>query len=105
MSFGKLTFKHDRETTYAILKSVEDSIRKAGICVNVAPTKRLKEMIEQATEADIVAFGLESVIETAAHGIMATANKHELCLDLRTASYVYCVEKIFQSYETAGLTM
>lgn len=91
--------------TYAILKTVEDALRKAGICVNVAPTKKLKEMIDLASEADIVQSGLESVIETAAHGIMATANKHELCIDLRTAAFVYCVEKIFQSYETAGLTV
>lgn len=105
ISFGKLTFKQDKEQAYGILKSVEDSIKKAGVCVNVCPSPRLKKQIEQASETDIVRSGLESVIETAALGLMTTANQYQLCLDLRAAAFIFCVEKIFLSYETAGLTM
>lgn len=105
VSFGKLTFKQDKDQAYGILKSIEESIRKSGICVNICPNQKLKKQLEEASEADIVRSGLESVIETAALGVMTTANQYELCLDLRTAAFIYCVEKIFQSYETAGLTM
>ncbi|XP_063708757.1 glutamate dehydrogenase, mitochondrial-like [Culicoides brevitarsis] len=105
ISYGKLTFKQEKDHAYEILKSVQDSIRKSGTCVHVSPNEKLKEQLEHATEADIVRSGQESVMENAAIGIMTTANQYELCLDLRTAAYIYCVEKIFESYETAGLTM
>lgn len=105
VSYGKLTFKQEKENAYGILKSVEDSIKKSGICVNVSPNQKFKKKIEEASEADIVRSGLESVMESAAIGLMTTANQHELCLDLRTAAYIYCVEKIFEAYEQAGLTM
>lgn len=105
VSYGKLTFKQNKDQAYNILKSVEDSLKKAGKCVNVVPNPKLKKQIEEPSEADIVRSGQENVMEQAAIGIMTTANQYELCLDLRTAAYIYCVEKIFESYETAGLTM
>lgn len=103
VSFGKLTFLYEREMSYAILKSVEEAVRKAGICTVVCPNPKLKVMLENASEVDIVHSGLVTVMEEAAHGIMETANKHELCLDVRTAAFIYCVNKIVQSYETTGL--
>uniref|UniRef100_A0A336MSE8 Glutamate dehydrogenase n=1 Tax=Culicoides sonorensis TaxID=179676 RepID=A0A336MSE8_CULSO len=105
VSFGKLTFKHERDQVYAILKSVEESIKKAGMEIDILPSPNFKDQLEQASESDIVRSGLESVMQNAAIGVMKTANQFELCLDLRTASFIYCVDKVFQSYEKAGLTM
>lgn len=106
VSYGKLTFKVDKDQAYGLLNSVEEALKKSGICgAKIKPTEALRKLIEHATEADIVNSGLESVLDTAGHGIMKTANDYQLCLDLRTAAFIYCVEKIFLSYETAGLVM
>lgn len=44
-------------------------------------------------------------MESSGMGIIETAKKYNLNMDLRTASYVWSIEKIFRSYEGAGLAM
>uniref|UniRef100_A0A1Q3FT11 glutamate dehydrogenase [NAD(P)(+)] n=1 Tax=Culex tarsalis TaxID=7177 RepID=A0A1Q3FT11_CULTA len=105
ISFGKLSFRQEAENLRQILKSVQDSLREAGVCVEVKPTEELSHYLDNASEADVVASGLKYVLETAGLGIMTIANQHQLCLDLRTAAYIWSVEKIFKTYEGAGLSM
>lgn len=73
--------------------------------VNICPTTFLQNRIEDASESDVVKSGLEYVLENAAYGIMETAHRYNLCIDLRTAVYVWSIEKIFMSYEGSGLAM
>lgn len=106
ISFGKLTFKISKLQAYEILNSVQEGLTKSGVCnVNIKPTPKLRKMLEEASEADIVHSGLEQIMEFAGHGIMKAAHDYELCMDIRTAAFVFAVEKIFLSYETAGLVM
>ncbi|XP_035781179.1 glutamate dehydrogenase, mitochondrial-like [Anopheles albimanus] len=105
ISFGKLSFRHEAHNLREVLASVQESLRSAGVCVTVLPTKQLKHYFEHASEADVVSSGLQFVLETAGQGIMKVAAQHKLCLDLRTAAYIWSVEKIFKSYEEAGLSM
>jgi glutamate dehydrogenase (NAD(P)+) len=87
------------------LDSVETSIQKAGLKTRICPNKGLKDRIYHTTEADYVASGLESIIELAGLHIMQTANKYNLCLDLRTAAYITSIMKIYKKCEIAGLSM
>uniref|UniRef100_A0A182PSR1 Glutamate dehydrogenase n=1 Tax=Anopheles epiroticus TaxID=199890 RepID=A0A182PSR1_9DIPT len=105
ISFGKLSFRHEAQNLREVLSSVQESLRSAGVCVTVTPSKHLKHYFEHASEADVVTSGLQFVLETAGKGIMNVASQHQLCLDIRTAAYIWSVEKIFKSYEEAGLSM
>lgn len=105
ISFGKLSFRQESENLREVLKSVQNSLRDAGVCAEVKPTDALKHYLDNASEADVVASGLKYVLESAGHGIMTVANQYQLCLDLRTAAYIWSVEKIFKTYEGAGLAM
>ncbi|XP_053698636.1 glutamate dehydrogenase, mitochondrial-like [Sabethes cyaneus] len=105
ISFGKLSFRQESENLREVLKSVQDSLRDASVCVEVNPTEALSHYLDNASEADVVASGLKYVLETAGRGIMTVANQHKLCLDLRTAAYIWSVEKIFKACDGAGLSM
>ncbi|XP_058118471.1 glutamate dehydrogenase, mitochondrial [Anopheles ziemanni] len=105
ISFGKLSFRHESQNLREVLASVQESLRSAGVCVTISPSKHLKHYFDHASEADVVTSGLQFVMETAAKGIMSVASQHQLCLDVRTAAYIWSVEKIFKSYEEAGLSM
>jgi len=73
--------------------------------VQVLPTKELQHQLESASEADFVNSGLQRILWRAASGVIEKAKKHELGLDLRTATYISAIEKIFVSYNSSGLTM
>ncbi|XP_058839902.1 glutamate dehydrogenase, mitochondrial-like [Topomyia yanbarensis] len=105
ISFGKLSFRQESENLREVLKSVQESLKEASVCVDVTATDVLKHYLDNANEADVVASGLKYVLETAGRGIMAVANQHKLCLDLRTAAYIWSVEKIFKTYDGSGLAV
>ncbi|XP_055523730.1 glutamate dehydrogenase, mitochondrial [Wyeomyia smithii] len=105
ISFGKLSFRQESENLREVLKSIQESLRDASVCVTMQPTEALSHYLDNASEADVVASGLKYVLETAGRGIMAVANQYKLCLDLRSAAYIWSVEKIFKTCEGAGLGM
>lgn len=105
VSFGKLTFKHERDTIYHILDSVEQSLvceANLKICMN--PSEHLLMRIAEASERDIVLSGLTFTMENTAKGILNTAERYKL-KDYRLAAYIYSIEKIFKTYQEAGLAI
>jgi len=107
VSYGRLTFKYERESNYHLLQSVQNSLEKrfgrVGGPIPVTPSEEFDRRMSGASEKDIVHSGLDYSMERTARGIMNTAIKMDLGIDLRTAAYVNSISKIFTTYQAAGL--
>jgi len=108
VSYGRLTFKYERESNYHLLQSVQNSLEKrfgrVGGPIPVSPSDEFSARMSGASEKDIVHSGLDYSMERTAKGIMQTAQQMNLGIDLRTAAYVNSISKIFTTYRSAGLT-
>jgi len=107
VSYGRLTFKYEREANYHLLESVQKSLEKrfgrVGGPIPVTPSEQFEARMSGASEKDIVHSGLDYSMERTARGIMKTTIDMNLGLDLRTAAYINSISKIFTTYQAAGL--
>jgi len=108
VSYGRLTFKYERESNFHLLQSVQNSLEKrfgrVGGPIPVSPSVEFEKRMSGASEKDIVHSGLDYSMERTAHGIMKTAIDNNLGLDIRTAAYMNSIAKIFDTYRDAGIT-
>jgi len=108
VSYGRLTFKYERESNYHLLQSVQDSLERrfgrVGGRIPVTPSNEFDRRMSGASEKDIVHSGLDYAMERSARAIMNTAMEYDLGIDLRTAAYINSISKIFTTYRDAGLT-
>merc|ERR1712048_788726 len=89
VSYGRLTFKYERESNRHLLESVQDSLERrfgrVGGKIAVTPSEEFLSKMAGASEKDIVNSGLDYSMERTAKSIMKTVDKYDLGLDLRTA--------------------
>jgi len=108
VSYGRLTFKYERDSNYHLLESVQQSLEKkfgqAGGRIPVTPSPAFEQRMGGASEKDIVHSGLAQTMEGSARQIMALNQQYNLGLDLRSAAYISSVSKIYNSYKESGLT-
>jgi len=108
VSYGRLTFKYEKDSNYHLLESVQQSLERifgrGGGNIPITPSDAFEQRMGGASEKDIVHSGLQFSMEKSARKIMMTGMKYELGLDVRTAAYISSVEKIFNNLNEAGLT-
>jgi len=108
VSYGRLTFKYERESNHHLLQSVQDSLERrfgrVGGRIPVTPSNEFDQRMSGASEKDIVQSGLDYAMERTARAMMNTAIEYDLGLDIRTAAYINSISKIFKTYRDAGLT-
>ncbi|XP_004711561.1 glutamate dehydrogenase 1, mitochondrial-like [Echinops telfairi] len=107
VSYGRLTFKYERESNYQLLRSVQESLErtfgKRGGVIPVVPTARFQDRVSGASEKDIIYSGLAYTMEYSARQIIDMARKYNLGMDIRMAAYATAIEKVFKVYSEAGL--
>merc|ERR1712154_414165 len=82
VSFGRLTFKYERESNNHLLQSVQDSLERrfgrVGGPIPVTPSDEFDRRMSGASEKDIVHSGLDYSMERSARAIMNTAIEYDL---------------------------
>ncbi|NWH20472.1 DHE3 dehydrogenase, partial [Grus americana] len=108
VSYGRLSFKYEWESSYHLLQSVQHSLEqwfgKAKGEIPIVPSPDFQARVTGASEKDIVYSGLAYTMEQSAKQIMTMAARYDLGLDQRTAAYLCALEKVFTMYNEAGFT-
>ncbi|XP_017849602.2 glutamate dehydrogenase, mitochondrial-like [Drosophila busckii] len=106
VSFGKMYSKTTSQLIHETVNSINQSLQGCGDASfpEIEANDRLKQIRDCTKEADIVDAALQTVMESAAAGIKMTANKFELCNDLRRAAYIWSIFKIFRALESSGIS-
>lgn len=109
VSFGRLTWKHEEDSNYHLLDSVQKSLESKFAsgrdgAIPIVPSYAFRQRIAGASEKDIVNSGLEWTMERSAKRMMVAVRDYNLGLDLRTAAYLCALEKIYTVYKVAGIT-
>jgi len=104
VSFGRLAFKYNEDTNFALLNSVSDSLAGHIQGLNVAPNADMTNRMNGASEKDIVQSGLQYTMERSAKQIISRVHAYDLGLDVRTAAFILACEKVYNTTHQAGFS-
>ena len=91
---GRMIRKWEEKTKQNLI----DVILAAG---NIDPSKiKTEDLLEGATEKDIVYAGLDEVMSSATDDVISISLEKNV--DLRTAAYILAINKVHEFYEVAG---
>lgn len=106
VSFGRLNFKYNEDTNFALLGSVADSMTAhfpdSGI--TVGPNANMMNRMNGASEKDIVQSGLQYTMERSAKQIISRVHAYDLGLDVRSAAFILACEKVYNTTHQAGFS-
>lgn len=103
VSFGRLTFKYEKESNYHLLESVQQSLEAVfKKDIPICPSEAFFKRIAGASEKDIVQSGLEFSMERTANGMKSECELYNLGINIRIAAYIHAVKKIFFTIHDAG---
>jgi len=106
VSFGRLNFKYNEDTNYALLGSVAESMTAhfpdSGI--SVGPNANMMNRMNGASEKDIVQSGLQYTMERSAKQIISRVHAYDLGLDVRSAAFILACEKVYNTTHQAGFS-
>lgn len=106
VSFGRLTFKYQRDAQIELLQSISAALEEQfGVSSRVERLSQLAERLQTGHEREIVNAALDYTMERSARQMLEAVEQHRLGLDLRAAAYVTALQKIFQVYVEAGFTL
>ena len=95
--WGRLLRKWEEKSK----KNLLDVVQKATGGEEKRYNSAKKELLEGATERDIVYGGLEEVISSATKELLVYAEKYDT--DLRTAAYILSITRVNDYYLSSGL--
>jgi len=98
---GRLTYNWERKSKQILLEAIEEQLKTSGVNVNLS--KLDKEVTRGGSDLELVYTGLESILTIALDQTVNTATERNI--NLRIASYVNAIERIYRCYENAGLTL
>merc|ERR1712110_965473 len=106
VSFGRLAFKYNEDTNFALLGSVTDSLSShfPGQGVQVSPNANMMNRMNGASEKDIVQSGLQYTMERSAKQIISRVYAYDLGLDVRSAAFILACEKVYNTTHQAGFS-
>uniref|UniRef100_A0A1B0G5P4 Glutamate dehydrogenase n=1 Tax=Glossina morsitans morsitans TaxID=37546 RepID=A0A1B0G5P4_GLOMM len=96
VSYGKMSVKRESSMIHEITESISQSVKQT-----IEPTKKLESLRDCHSETAIVDYALQTVMETAGHGIKETSNEYSLCNDLRTAANIFSIKKFFNALKSS----
>jgi len=97
MRFGRLQRRYEELRGQTYLRALEQLTEKT------APDKLCNEIVQGASELDLVRSGLDDTMRTAFQDMRDVIKHNEDIHDFRTAAYAVAIAKIAQSYYDLGL--
>lgn len=102
-SLGRLTFGYNEQVSKLLFESIDSSLSKTfNKDVKIKKSASYEDLINNASEKDIVQSSLTYSMERAAIDILEYAEKSENSLDIRNAAFCSALFKIFKTYEEVG---
>jgi glutamate dehydrogenase (NAD(P)+) len=97
LRFGRMQKRFDEHAFGRLLTAVEQSTGRKFSAAEA------REFTKGATEEDLVNSGLEETMVTAYHTVRDTQKRLGKGVDLRTAAFVYAIDKIAIAYAELGI--